>query len=288
MRNIILSRISFVQEQIKSQEDVHILIHEIRKNMKRIRAVLKMIRDEIGYSNYYRENCLYRDLGRGLCGARDSYMLREVFVSLYKQDPDALKTRDYEEVVEHLTRRLDRELSDFTTLKGGFEPLHRELGQAAGRVGQYCRLRNGFVSLKNGVKRIYGRGRRHLARVQEKFCFTEFHEYRKNTKHLLYHIEILRPIYPRVLKSYARSIDRHEELLGEARDYDRLEAYLHHEAGNAIRDTVRSSVLGKIANHREDLLRKIYPESSLIYAEPPAEFVKRLGTYWDAGYDLQT
>ena len=31
-------------------------VHEIRKSFKRLRAILRLIRDAIGYSTYYREN----------------------------------------------------------------------------------------------------------------------------------------------------------------------------------------------------------------------------------------
>jgi len=284
MRNIILSRISYAQDQINSHEDVHTLIHEIRKTVKRIRAVLKLIRDEIGYSNYYRENSFYRDLGRSLSGVRDSYVLGEVFSSLHERFPDAMKEKDYEAITGTLTRKVERELSDFTEKKGGFDSIHRELDCASGRVEQYCRLRNDFISVEKGIKRIYRRGSRYLSRVRKEFDTAEFHEYRKNTKYLLHQVEIIQPIYPRVLKSYAKSIDKHAELLGETRDYDRLEAYLHDQAGNVIRNAVKSSILGKIENHRGVLLQKIFSKSSLIYAENPKKFVKRLGNYWEAGY----
>ena len=51
-------------------EDVHQSVHEIRKSIKRIRAVLRLIRDEIGYSTYYRENVAYRDINRSLSDLR--------------------------------------------------------------------------------------------------------------------------------------------------------------------------------------------------------------------------
>ncbi len=55
--------------QICSDEnkwDIHKFIHEIRKSFKRIRAVLRLVRDEIGYDNYSRENIFYRDTNRKL------------------------------------------------------------------------------------------------------------------------------------------------------------------------------------------------------------------------------
>ena len=58
-------------ENIKNNTDKR--IHEIRKSFKRCRAVLRLIRDEIGYNNYLETNILFRDLGRSLSSYRDSY-----------------------------------------------------------------------------------------------------------------------------------------------------------------------------------------------------------------------
>lgn len=286
VRDIILGRIYHVRELIGNQEDVHTLIHETRKTMKGIRAVLKMIRDEIGYSSYFRENRIYRDLGKSLSGARDSYVLGQVFASLCDRYPAMIHQTDQETVMKCLTGRMDRELARFTNEKGGFDHIRKELDRGSGRVPQYCRLRNGFESVSRGIRRIYGRGRRYLSKVSRDFHMAEFHEYRKNTKYLLHQVEILQPLYPRVLKSYAKSIEKHAERMGITRDYHRLEVYLADEAGDSIGDGVKLLLLEKIRSHRENMLEKILSNASLIYAESPDAFIKRMGIYWDAGDGL--
>ena len=53
-----------MENQMKSHEDVHKAIHETRRTIKRIRAILRLIRDETGYNIYYRENRFYRNISR--------------------------------------------------------------------------------------------------------------------------------------------------------------------------------------------------------------------------------
>jgi CHAD domain-containing protein len=284
IREIIHGRISSIREQIsnREEEDLHVLVHEIRKSMKRIRAVLKLIRDEIGFSDYHRENLFYRDLGRRLSGARDSHVLGEVLSSLREKYPGAFKKNEYERLTRYLEQKTDMEITRFSRQHGGFGQLEKELARASIRTEDYCRLRNDFISLKNGIKRIYQRGRRHLSGLQKQYDMAEFHEYRKNNKYLLHQMEILTPIYPRVLKSYVKSIDRHAELLGESRDLDRLELFLQNEAGSLTRKALRSSMLETIGDERGMLLEKAFSESFLIYAESPGALVKRLESYWKA------
>src|SRR5262245_23423066 len=57
-------------------------IHAIRKRCKRIRAVLRLMRDELGDAVYRRENHCYRDIAEPLAGARDATVLAAAFDTL--------------------------------------------------------------------------------------------------------------------------------------------------------------------------------------------------------------
>ena len=286
-RGILLERIGQVQELIRKQEDKDEMVHEVRRTVKRIRAVLKLIRDEIGYSSYYRENLYFRDLGRVFSGARDSRVLGQVFRSLCDRHPGQVPAGEQQAVLESLDRKHEKELSRILREKGGFDQITGELDLALGRTEQYCRMRNEFGSPGKGIRRIYGRARRGLHHLKREFQMAAFHEYRKNTKYLLHQVEVLSPLYPRVLKSYARSIDRHAETLGVARDYDRLGIFIGKETGDLIGNDTRSGLLEQLGLLRKELLEKIFSDAMRIYAEKPGAFVRRLQAYWDAGDGLQ-
>src|SRR3569832_2538203 len=50
-------------------------IHGARKNLKRARADLRLLRDAIGKTAYIRENTALRDAARALSGVRDAAVL---------------------------------------------------------------------------------------------------------------------------------------------------------------------------------------------------------------------
>ncbi len=56
IKKLISDQISLARDQIENQTDIHLAVHESRRTLKRIRAVLRLVRDEIGFSNYNREN----------------------------------------------------------------------------------------------------------------------------------------------------------------------------------------------------------------------------------------
>src|SRR5215213_9514882 len=55
-----------------TDEDLGTAVHETRKSLKRLRAIVRVARDELGEEAYRRENVAFRDAGRRLGGARDS------------------------------------------------------------------------------------------------------------------------------------------------------------------------------------------------------------------------
>ena len=52
-------------------------IHEARKATKRLRALVRLVRDELGDEVYALENQCYRDAGQWLSGLRDATVLVE-------------------------------------------------------------------------------------------------------------------------------------------------------------------------------------------------------------------
>lgn len=80
-------------------------IHDVRKRIKKIRAVVRLVRDELGKEVYKRENECFRDAGRGLSEVRDAQVLLETFNKLEKHFADFIKPEGFVDLqqilVEH-------------------------------------------------------------------------------------------------------------------------------------------------------------------------------------------
>lgn len=281
LKTVILGCIAFVQDQIQNRQDVHVPVHETRRTIKRIRAVLRMIRDEIGYSNYYRENTFYRELARGISSLRDHYVLLNTVTGFHEKYPEEFPENVVAAISKSLNRDLEEDIEHFSSQSGGFDRIMEELEKAVSRVDQYCRLRDGFVSIRKGIRRIYGRGGRYLKIIKESYDKEQFHEYRKNTKYLLYQMELIRPVYPKMIKAYVSTIDRHAEMLGDTRDYERLEKYIRDMPGSTRTAASRLKLVEAIHSRRQGMMNSIFSGANRIYAETPGEFTRRLGMYWE-------
>lgn len=283
LKEILMGQISHLENQMKSPVDVHKAIHETRRTIKRIRAVLKLIRDETGYNNYYRENSFYRDISRRMSVVRDSYVLFQTLDLIRTGHPEALPEDDFLKLKEVLLSRIDTDLSGFIQ-SGGFEQILEDLSHARERIAGICQLRNDFVSIRKGIRRVYRRGRKNLFRVKDQYHMDEFHEYRKNIKYLQHHMELIQPVFPELLKPYARTIDKHAEKLGDTRDCERLELYLQQTVPYEIAASGKKRLLELTIERRNQLMKKIFSRSDLIYAEKPADFTRRIKTYWNHHY----
>jgi len=159
-----------------------------------------------------------------------------------------------------------------------------ELDQSKERVSRYCQLRDDFKSIRKGLRRVYSNGRGHLYRINERFNMEEFHEYRKNTKYLYYQMDLLQPVYPKLMKAYASTIDKHAELLGVVRDLDRLEYYIQKLVRADLSTAGKRRFLAVLGEERQSLMDRIFSRAGLIYAERTKEFVTRINSYWKHHY----
>ena len=284
LKGVLNGRISFIEEQIRHQKDVHKIIHETRRTTKRIRAVLHLIRDETGYGHFYRENTFYRDLARRMAPARDQYVLRESIIQMEGAIRESSSDEEFNDLNEYLSNRVDQELYRFNEAQDGFVRIQEELSQARLRVENYCQLRNSFKSVKQGIHRMYERGRKYLRKVEKRFNMEEFHEYRKCSKYLQYQMEIIQPLFPKLMKGYTKTINKHTELLGVARDMDRLEQYLQSTPSHLLSPSLKEELICHLGAQRDTMRARLLSKSGLIYAEKPNQFIKRIHTYWNQYY----
>ena len=284
LKEVILKCISYMQEQIQNPQEVHGPVHETRRTIKRIRAVLRMIRDEIGYYNYNIENTCYRELSGRLSSLRDSFVLLETVKDLNKRFPEEFPDKVTMDINDSLQLTIEGGLDQFFNQWGGFDRMIGELDEARSRVDDYCRLRDEFSSIRKGIQRIYKRGSRYLRIILKEYNKEQFHEYRKNAKYLLHHMELLMPVNPKLIKASIRTNDKHVELLGDIRDFEQLERYIWNGVENKTFNAVSKRLIYSIHAQREELTQKALSKANRIYAEKPSGFINGLANYWDNAY----
>src|SRR4051794_16319095 len=248
----------------KSDSSTEEAVHEARKDMKKLRAVLRLARDELGDDVYRHENECFRDAARALSGVRDADVMLGTLKGLDGSFPELRRA-----LKEH---RRGASPDDAT------DEVIATLQAARDRVEEWPLERDGFDALEGGLRRIYRRGRRALEAVEEEPGTEILHEWRKREKDLWYHLTLLRESWPAVLKVTADEAHQLSDHLGNDHDHAVLAEWAHERCG----DDALAGFDEAVAARRDPLQREALDLGRRLYAERPGAFVRRLGGCWRA------
>jgi CHAD domain-containing protein len=236
-------------------------VHDARKRLKEIRALLRLIRTPLGMT-FTTENAWYRDIAHELSAARDAEAVLEAIKRLMAATDDPI-TRDG---LRKARRRLARRRKTIVNT----EALLSRLGYARARLADWPGLEDDFdATLAEGLQRTLRAGRNALARASENRAPQDFHELRKRVKDHWYHTQLLTPAWPHVMKGHGRGVERLSDLLGEQHDLV--------IAAAAIGD---DSLQPFIAQERRRLEDDALRVASLLFSESPRSWCKRVRGYW--------
>lgn len=247
-------------------------VHSVRKNLKRARAMLRMLRASIGKSAYRRENRLLRDGARRLSPLRDSRALLDTATLLRAR----VRSADERSVVTSLEALLrhDHALARRKLTRDGaaIESLRETLRSSYRRSADW-RPSHDAGSPARGVRRVYRRGRAAQERAQTHRTATNLHELRKQTKYLYHQLEALEPLQPEMITRLAKRTHRLADLLGDDHNLTVLRTRIAH---SPLERHDRLRLQRIIDRERERLDRTALARARRIYGQAPASFTARL------------
>jgi CHAD domain-containing protein len=245
-------------------------VHEIRKDIKKARSLLRLARPGLPAKAYRRENRRLRDTARAISGTRDADVLAETVDKLAERYAGRLPKRSFTALRRRLASRADAagEIGDAAALLGALE-------QARTRAAELALQACDRGTLRAGATRAYARGRDALAAAQRDPSVEALHELRKRVKDLWYHQRLLRDAWKAPLKALVDESHRLSDLLGDDHDLAMLADRLAAAPEAVDAETLRTLV----AERRAELQREALQLGRLVYAEKPKAYGRRLGRY---------
>lgn len=230
-------------------------VHEARKRFKETRALLRMVREPLG-EQFAHENAWFRDAARGLAAARDADAVAE-----------ALEKLKLPRAVERRARKtLDAQRKDHPPLEPIIANVVDQLVVAQGRLGMWPALDDSFDTLAGGLLRTYRGGRSRP---------DDLHEWRKRVKEHWYHAQLLRHVWPEMMKPYAEELSTLSKLLGDHHDLEVLHGLLE-------RRLPAAPIIEAIEARQRELETQAEAIALRVYAEKPAAWLARMRKYWNA------
>jgi len=284
-------------------------VHETRKSLKRLRALIRLLEEELGARAFARENALLRGAGMRLAGARDAEVIVDTLDRLCARHPKELaRSGRILELRSALVAERTREAMKASEDTATRAEVLADLRAARSGLAEWTpSRRDGFEAVEPGLRRIYKQGRRRLRRASRRRGDTAraMHEWRKRVKDLRYAAEMLDRIDPDgrgkaghrsgkrgrkksgrgkdapLLRRVARRADELGELLGEEHDLvvlaERVRAAGKRGGVGALDKQTRRALLKLIERRRKRLRRVALREGKRLYRRKPGRFVRRVG-----------
>ncbi len=251
--------------------------HDARKRCKKMRALLRLVRKDLGKRAYRRDNASLRDAARTLSRVRDAWVLVGALDRLVEQAGEELSA-DSVAGLRSLLAKDHRDLHAELAEGGAAGEAIAELERVAARVPQWPLHDRGWGTLGGGIEQVFRDGRTAMAAAYREGTVEHFHEWRKQVKYLRYQLGLLREAWPDVLDAMEGTADELGELLGEDHDLAVLRERVLSE--HATSDAVEEILLALIDRRRKELLERARPLGQRLYADKPSLFADRLGRLW--------
>lgn len=275
------------------ETDFGTAVHEARKAIKRVRALIRLIESELEDKVFTFENQSLRDTARLITKVRSTRAVADAARSMRDLYGDLLAEGTFEELMVRLEHRrgvAELEALEDPRLVGS---VVRSLERAYNRYSSWptddeareaygIGVRDAFPSISSGLASTYGRGRRAMVQAYTSRNASDFHQWRKRVKDFRHQMEFLTPLWPEVVVGMAMTADRLGLVLGEDHDLAELMGLLGSRPDLCPNPRERSLLAALAQQRRSELEMAAEILGRRIYAEKPGAITRRFGEYWES------
>jgi len=277
LRRIVLEQVDLASWHawLAGAADEH--VHGVRLATKRVRAVLRMVRDELGEESYRHDNAVFREVARDLSAVRSVTVRVETLeILIERRAPLAASLAElHSTLVSDAARMRDAVLAESALVDGLIGNLRGVRASLDGWT-----LPPALIPT-TGLERTYRRGRRGMARTHADRSPERFHEWRKQVKYLRYQMEVLTAVRPETMTTIAASLAELGDGLGLDHDLADLGCFVGAAPVLIASPAGKRELLDALAIRRKELRADLRPLAERLYAQTPPDFVREMTTQWE-------
>jgi CHAD domain-containing protein len=254
-------------------------IHEARKSVKKVRAILEVVDSDHG-RGLGKSSKRLQAISRRLSALRDADAMLEILYKLRSHDGHALSARSFARVSRRLSAH-KRSVRKAVGRKSVWRDLDQSVRRVRRDVKQWEPAHRQFGVLAAGIRLSHRRGRKAMARARKRQRADDFHEWRKQMKALWYELRLVEGASPRIRQDVI-ALHRAESWLGDEHNMVVLCDELSKDAslcdGRADLDRIRLA-----ADHFQcELREKALARAKRVYAKKPREYANVIARAWKA------
>lgn len=238
-------------------------VHDIRVNMKRSRAILKLLKAAPGVLFYKRENCALRDISLLFSPFRESDVLNKTLKILARKAPDVFD-RELRDWFRQIARDAHNERDPDQSLAEVSRDAAWRLRRAWYRIG-FLNLRQVTrETLLDGLWNSFLRAEGAYRMAADSMDPFHIHEFRKRTKDLLYQVRFFSDYNPGHFDKIYERLDVLGSLLGKCNDLT-VAANLAGAGSDRAGTFDIGRIMAVVAGERDRLFREAIPHADFIF-----------------------
>lgn len=278
-----LEQIDTARTRLARRNDVASAIHDARRCLKRVRALLRLVRPALAETIYRREANRFSGIGRLLADARDQHVMQLTLTKLESRFPD-------------LPKRIGVQLAKLLANGTGAKPAPTDTASRRQAQKDLEQARTFFVRAEHrdiefehlfaGLERSYRRARRAFREAYNNPTDEAFHDWRKSVQQHWRHMQLLSRGWPEVLGGRASEAKEVSRLLGEDHDLSVLLTLATGRGKHVLAVGDLATLEAKCRSLQAELRELAKPRGARLFAEPAEELTERISRYWLAARDL--
>jgi CHAD domain-containing protein len=254
-------------------------IHATRKRIKKIRALLRLVRCAVSKKQFDTALADLREAAGYLAAPRDAHVKQQALEKLAQTAGRRLSGEAFSQI-RALVKQESAEEAEKFHAENGAQKVRRILRKVPREFERLHFKEEDWGILGPALKRAYKAAQQARDCVIEHSIPEKFHQWRKRAKDLLCTVELLEPIWPEQMSALSAELEKLTELLGDDHDLEMLRQTVVERSVNLHLEGDAQRLLPFIEAHQTKLRKAALKLGNGLFAEKSSIFSDRLHQYW--------
>jgi CHAD domain-containing protein len=193
------------------------LIHELRKRIKRMRALLRLVRHDIGTKAFRCIDTRFQKAGKQLAELRDAEVLRTTADKLKNDRVVRFTRKDFHKLHEQLATRHSSALVQLLGKKHNVQRIKQHLKESKKTIGEW-KLESGWSLIRAGIMATYNTSQSCLKKAIADPSIENLHSWRKEVKCLWHQMQFIHALHARRISPLEKVLHELATALGDDHD----------------------------------------------------------------------
>lgn len=276
---VAIEQLTFIKEQAKIPRSMDLSVHEMRKAFKRLRALLRLIRFDIGKQLFLTENTRYKNMAGALSTLRDIHVIISYLAGCFEADELVIEEESFIRFINHLNKQKETEMIALIENKT-LDLIIKECDDQVYRIKEYPLTQVGPHTIYKGVTHAYKKCLNKMEAAQLMLDDGMLHKLRKKVKYLYNQMLLIQAVWPDYFTHYSDALKNISELLGDDHNLAETIVIIQETPDHILKAEEKQSLIRSINNERSTINDEVWPLLGKAFTESSAAFAKRVKSYW--------